>query len=101
MFETITSAALSFGNITSTVATTTAFVLDYNATEFPNSSESSFEETTSILYPPCHPEDPDFNCTIEEYLEAQLGAQHMPLETAIWVSVVMKSQNLVRPRSYN
>jgi hypothetical protein len=90
MFETLTStvgAASSFGNITSTIATTAAaFVLEYNATDYANTSESQTDETPRQVYGECDPFDPEFNCTVEEYLNQQLGAQRMPLETAIWVS---------------
>jgi hypothetical protein len=88
MFETITStaaSALSFANITSTLATATAaIVLEHNATELRNFSGSSASE--DLIYPPCHRNDPEFNCSVEEYLNAAMGLKRMPLETAIWVS---------------
>jgi hypothetical protein len=90
MFETITStetSVLTFVNTTSTLASTTALAFDYNATELWNAIGSDGDETNrSDLYDACHPENPDFNCSVEDYLSFSLGAKQMPLETAIWVS---------------
>jgi hypothetical protein len=86
MFETITStaaSALNVVNISSTLASTiAAIVLENNVTELTNSNGSGGE----VDYPPCHPDNPDFNCSVEEYLNVRMGLQRMPLETAIWVS---------------
>lgn len=90
MFETITStenSVSSFINITSTLASTTALVFDYNTTELWNAIDGGGDETNgSDLYDACHPANPDFNCSVEDYLSYSLGAKQMPLETAIWVS---------------
>jgi hypothetical protein len=85
MLETITttaSSASSFVNTTFTLATSAGFVFDNNATEFLNLSGADANLTAD----PCHPENPNFNCTVDEYLSQILGAKQMPLETAIWVS---------------
>lgn len=85
MFDTVatvgTNAVAGFVNITSTLTTT--FPFDNNFTELWNSSEISF--TTEAPHP-CEPENTDFNCTVDEFLNYHLGAKQMPLETAIWVS---------------
>lgn len=95
MFEAITStptsSALSFGNITSAItATTVAEMFDNNSTEFWNAS-ADYPNTTPP-FDPCHPSNPDFNCSEEDFLNFRLGAKRMPLETAIWVSFMINYQ---------
>lgn len=38
------------------------------------------------LFHMCDPSNPEFNCSVEDFLSFYLGAKQMPLETAIWVS---------------
>jgi hypothetical protein len=93
MLETITSTAnsvSSFVNTTFTLATTVvSAVLDYNATEFLNVSGSNGDSTnwTEPLNA-CDGENPEFNCSVDDFLSYTLGAKQMPLETAIWVSLM-------------
>lgn len=90
MFEAITStstsSALSLGNITS--ATAVAGLLDnITSTEFWSGINASADHpNTTPPFDPCSPSNPDFNCSEEDFLNFQLGAKRMPLETAIWVS---------------
>ncbi|CRK99529.1 CLUMA_CG012848, isoform A [Clunio marinus] len=84
------SSIASLGNTTSVIATATPFTFDYNATEFWNLSrsvDSSHNNATIDLYHPCHPSNPEFNCSVDEYLSFYLGSRQMPLETAIWVTI--------------
>lgn len=86
MFDTATSVGANtvsgYANITSTLATP-SLSFDNNLTEFWNASEFSF--TTEVPHL-CDPENKDFNCSVDEFLNYHLGAKQMPLETAIWVS---------------
>ena len=90
MLETITSTATSvssFANTTFALATSASVVFQNNTTDFLNLSASNGDDTnwTAFLHP-CDGENPNFNCSIDEYLSFYLGAKQMPLETAIWVS---------------
>lgn len=95
MFETITStptsAAPSFGNITSAIsATTIAGMFDNSTAELWNAINASTDYSNTIPpLDPCHPSNPDFNCSEEDFLNFHLGAKRMPLETAIWVSFMI------------
>lgn len=90
MLEIITTTAKtvsSFANITFTLATSASVVFDNNATDYLNLSGSNDNDsnwTTDL--DPCDGNNPNFNCSIEEYLSLSMGAKQMPLETAIWVS---------------
>lgn len=89
MFETITSTTStvsSLGNITSAFAVTAALVFDSNATEPWNASEATNENDASVNFSSCDPNNPEFNCSVDDFLRDHLGARQMPLETAIWVS---------------
>ena len=96
MFETITASTvsapskwISLSNVTSTLATTTSSV-DLNATiSFFNGTSVGFdgEANNSDLIHLCDPSNPDFNCSVDDFLGFHLGAKQMPLETAIWVSL--------------
>jgi hypothetical protein len=95
MLEIITSTAnsvSSFVNITSTLATAVSVVLDYNATEFLNTSSGNGDNTnwTEPLNS-CDRDNPEFNCSVDDFLSYTLGAKQMPLETAIWVSLLFDS----------
>jgi hypothetical protein len=85
MLETITTTASSvssFVNTTFALAASAGFVFDNNATEFLNLSVDA-----NLTTDPCDAKNPNFNCTVDEYLSLILGAKQMPLETAIWVSI--------------
>lgn len=89
MFEIISptqTTILSFGNLTSLVATT--FVFDNNASEFWNDSTRVGNDNSTDAYDRCDPNNPRFNCSVDDYLNFYLGAKQMPLETAIWVSLI-------------
>lgn len=77
-----TSPALSFGNTTLALASPTAFIFDANTTDFWNVTERIIENVMGS----CDPENPEFNCTVEEYIRRNMGPKQLPLETAIWVS---------------
>lgn len=102
MFETLTatqaeSSLSGFANTSSTLATTTGFVFDYNASEFWNNNGSGGDEVNGTdLFHPCDPSNPEFNCSVDEYLSFYLGAKQMPLETAIWVSLPTNSRMILR-----
>jgi hypothetical protein len=95
MFEIITSTANSVSSFGNNTTTTTTLYSVYNATDLWNVSENNVADVNvSDLFHPCDPENPEFNCSIEEYLGFYLGAKQMPLETAIWVSIsILKPQN--------
>lgn len=89
MLETITSTASSvssFGNITSALATTAALVFDNNTTDVWNASDSANDNVANVNFSSCDPSNPEFNCSVDDFLRDHLGARQMPLETAIWVS---------------
>lgn len=89
MFEIISptqTTILSFGNLTTLVATT--FLFDNNTPEFWNDSARAGSDNNTDTYDRCHPENPGFNCSVDDYLNFYLGAKQMPLETAIWVSLI-------------
>lgn len=90
MLDTITTtpnSVSSFVNRTSTLATTASLIFYYNATEFFNVTAANGNNTNRTkAFNACDGENPEFNCTIDEYLTYYLGAKQMPLETAIWVS---------------
>lgn len=90
MFETIISTEVNFVSTTinSTFALATSFtkaVFDNETTDFWNNSESS--SVVDSDYNPCHPDNPNFNCSVDDFLDFRLGAKQMPLETALWVSL--------------
>lgn len=89
MFDTATStganAVSSYANLTSTLAMATTLSFDNNFTEFWNTSDNVY--TTEAPHP-CDPESKDFNCSVEAFLNYHLGAKQMPLETAVWVSLL-------------
>lgn len=89
MFETIISTTTNplwttLLRNTTTLASPT-IVLDFNGSDVWNDTSNGGETNNSLLHP-CNPENPYFNCSIDEYLTYYLGAKQMPLETAIWVS---------------
>lgn len=86
MFEIIPPTQLSFGNLSSLVAPT--FVFENNASELWNESLRVSIENNSDPHDRCDPDNPKFNCSVDEYLNFYLGAKQMPLETAIWVSLI-------------
>lgn len=91
MFETIilsTEVNFASTSVNSTFALATSFtkaVLDNETTDFWNNSESS--SVVDSAYNPCHPDNPNFNCSVDDFLDFRLGAKQMPLETALWVSL--------------
>lgn len=80
----------SFINTTTILATTAALAFDYNATEFWNASGDGDEANRTYLFHPCDPANKEFNCTEDEFLNFHLGAKQMPLETAVWVSLLIR-----------
>jgi hypothetical protein len=89
MFETITTTISStwvgIANATPTPIHPTT--LDFNTTTiFANSSgfDDAINETN--IFNMCDPRNPEFNCSVDDFLSYYLGAKQMPLDTAIWVS---------------
>lgn len=88
MFQTISTTLsptwVSFANATPAEVFPT--ILDINATTvLANASEVAGNATPSD-YHSCDPSNPEFDCSIDDFLNFYLGAKQMPLETAIWVS---------------
>lgn len=97
MFETITTTStvsaptkwISLANVTSTLEMTTTSGMDFNSTKsFLNATNVGIGEEANItdLFQLCNPTNPDFNCSVDDFLGFQLGAKQMPLATALWVS---------------
>lgn len=90
MLEILTSteaaSSMSFGNTTAALATI-GLPLENNATEFWNSSDTKNDASTTFPFELCDASNPDFNCSVDEYLGIYMGARQMPLETAVWVSL--------------
>lgn len=91
MFPTITTTILTpswigLANTTTTVISPPS--PDMNTSLLGNVSgvdDVAVNETN--LFNMCDPSNPEFNCSVEDFLSFYLGAKQMPLETAIWVSV--------------
>lgn len=88
MFQTITttipSVWVGFANATTAIQPTS---LELNATTiFTNASLVDDASNDTTLYHMCDPSNPEFNCSVDDFLSFYLGAKQMPLETAIWVS---------------
>lgn len=83
------STWINVANVTSTLA---ANVADLNATQFWNISDDGGidKSNDSELLNTCHPQNVNFNCSVEDFLSYHLGSKQMPLETAIWVSKCQK-----------
>ncbi|XP_070501225.1 neuropeptides capa receptor [Chironomus tepperi] len=98
MFETITASTISsptkwisLSNVTSTLASATTNIVDLNATKsFLNITNDGLvgDGNNSDLFHLCDPSNEDFNCSVDDYLSFHLGAKQMPLETAIWVTIL-------------
>lgn len=91
MFPVLSTAitpTTSWNGSVNVTTTTTLTPLDLNATTiYGNVSEDAGNETNMLHM--CHPENPEFNCSVEDFLHFYLGAKQMPLETAIWVSLML------------
>ena len=92
MFPTITTTILTPSWIGLANASTTVIITppspDMNISLLGNVSgvdETTVNETN--LFNMCDPSNPEFNCSVEDFLSFYLGAKQMPLETAIWVSL--------------
>lgn len=93
MFQTITTTISSnwieVANATAALQPT-AIALDLNMTTIFSNASNIDDATNKTEYHICHPKNPEFNCSIDDFLSFYLGAKQMPLETAIWVSVKLK-----------
>lgn len=90
MFQTITTTIaptwVEIANaMTTAIHPTTP---DLNTTTiFANISGIDDGSNDTNQYHMCDPGNPEFNCSVEDFLSFYLGAKQMPLETAIWVSL--------------
>lgn len=90
MFQTITTTIsptwVGIANATTTTIYPTS--LDLNLTTI-LANVSSVDDVTNDtnFFHMCDPSNPEFNCSVDDFLSFYLGAKQMPLDTAIWVSL--------------
>ncbi|KAG5679784.1 hypothetical protein PVAND_009322 [Polypedilum vanderplanki] len=92
MFETITTTTISSAptwisllNVTTAIATTSTAIFDSNLTNF---DTNGTDDGNGSIFDLCDAENPEFNCTVDEYLNRYMGLKQMPLHTAIWVTIL-------------
>lgn len=95
MFSTFTTTLtpLWIGLVNTSTTITSSPTSDMNTLLLGNVSgidDVAVNETN--LFNMCDPSNPEFNCSVEDFLSFYLGAKQMPLETAIWVSFKQYSE---------
>lgn len=74
MWETIVSTEASSAlNLTYITTKLVATASVENATEYSNSSEGFTTAFPGDLYHPCDPVNPYFNCSVDDFLSANMG----------------------------